>query len=566
MPKTNVIFARYKFHEKVQGASEPFEQFVTDLRLLAKDCNYANSEEMIRDRVVFGIYSPRVREKLLSVGSDLTLEKAIDVARSHEIAQAQLKTFAGNDHNVHAIERHSSKTASWKPRQSRSKRNTFHVRTAGGDNERFKTCSYCGNKMHGVQETCPAKGKQCKTCNKWNHFAKVCCSGQNKGVHTVSQDVSSEMMERTEDLFIDVVTKESECEKTDQVFAEVQIGPNKESVRFKLDTGASANVIPTRVFNGLRLKYTLQPSTRPLHGYGGEKLVVKGKCDIQCQYKSAKLMLKFHIVDTQAPPVLGLRACQEFGLVKFILSVSGTPEQSIMDEYADVFTGIGLFPGECTIHIDPKAVPVVHPPRRVPFALRDRLKAELDNMEKQQIIVKVTEPTEWVNSLVIAEKPRTGKLRVCLDPKDLNKAIKRPHYPLPTLEDVTSKLAGACYFSVMDARSGYWAIKLTEESSKLTTFNSVFGRYRFLRLPFGVKSAQDEFQRKVDETYEGLQGVMAIVDDVLIYGRSKDEHDKNLRAMLQRSRERGEQPRKEHSLCHRSQLFWSPHHKEWCEA
>uniref|UniRef100_A0A674NI52 Gypsy retrotransposon integrase-like protein 1 n=1 Tax=Takifugu rubripes TaxID=31033 RepID=A0A674NI52_TAKRU len=164
---------------------------------------------------------------------------------------------------------------------------------------------------------------------------------------------------------------------------------------------------------------------------------------------------------------------------------------------------------------------------------------ELQNMEKQQVIIKVTEPTEWVNSMVAAEKPRTGKLRVCLDPKDLNKAIKQPHYPLPTLDDVTAKLAGACYFSVMDARSGYWAIKLTEESSKLTTFNTVFGRYRFLRLPFGIISAQDEFQRRVDETYEDLQGVTAIVDDILIFAKTKEEHDKNLHAMLQRSRERG---------------------------
>ena len=73
----------------------------------------------------------------------------------------------------------------------------------------------------------------------------------------------------------------------------------------------------------------------------------------------------------------------------------------------------------------------------------------------------------------------------------------------------------------------------------MTTFNTVFGRYRFLRLPFGVKSAQDKFQRKVNETYGDLQGVMAIVDDILIHGKSKKEHDENLRAMLQRSRERG---------------------------
>lgn len=85
---------------------------------------------------------------------------------------------------------------------------------------------------------------------------------------------------------------------------------------------------------------------------------------------------------------------------------------------------------------------------------------------------------------------------------------------------LTAKLAGACYFSVTDARSGYWAIKLTEESSKLTTFNTVFGEYRFLRLPFGVISAQDEFQRRVDETYKVLQGVTAIVDDVLIYAKT----------------------------------------------
>ena len=84
-------------------------------------------------------------------------------------------------------------------------------------------------------------------------------------------------------------------------------------------------------------------------------------------------------------------------------------------------------------------------------------------MEQSDIFTKVTEPTDWVNALVLVEKPRTGKLRVCLDPRDLNKAIKRPHYPLPTLDGITHKLAGAHYFSVMDARSGYWAIKLTEE-------------------------------------------------------------------------------------------------------
>lgn len=134
------------------------------------------------------------------------------------------------------------------------------------------------------------------------------------------------------------------------------------------------------------------------------------------------------------------------------------------DGILDVFKGTGKFQGECSFRIDPSIVTVVCPPRRVPSALKDRLRTELDNMEKNNIICKVTEPTQWVYALVTCEKPKTGKLRVCLDPQPLNKAILRPYYPLPTLEDVTSKLAGAKYFSILDARSGYWAIKLSEES------------------------------------------------------------------------------------------------------
>jgi len=159
-------------------------------------------------------------------------------------------------------------------------------------------------------------------------------------------------------------------------------------------------------------------------------------------------------------------------------------------------------------------------------------------MERFDIISKVTEPTDWVNSLVTVEKA-DGSLRVCLDPKDLNNAIKRPHYPMKTIEDVLPDLANAKYFSKLDARSGYWAMKLEYQSSYLTTFNSPFGRYRFLRVPFGIKSARDEFQRKIDKSFEGLTGVAAIVDDILVHGRDKKEHNRNLKILLERCRERG---------------------------
>lgn len=185
------------------------------------------------------------------------------------------------------------------------------------------------------------------------------------------------------------------------------------------------------------------------------------------------------------------------------------------------------------------ATPVVNAPRRISFALSEKLQIELERMEESKVINRVIEPTKWVNSLAISEKPGSGKLRVCLDPRNLNQAILRPHYRMKTLEDIIPTLTGARYFSKLDARSGYWAIKLTEKSSHLTTFNTPFGRYQFLRMPFGIRSAQDEFQRKIHEIYEGLQGVTTLVDDILVYGKTRKEYDANLRNVLSRSREKG---------------------------
>ena len=133
---------------------------------------------------------------------------------------------------------------------------------------------------------------------------------------------------------------------------------------------------------------------------------------------------------------------------------------------------------------------------------------------------KVSEPTDWVNSLVCVTKP-DGPLRLYLDPKDLNKAIKRPHHCVPTIDKILPKLNGAKYFSIVDARSGYWNIKLDYESSLYnTTFDSSHGRYRFLRLPFGLICAQDIFPKKVDEAFGNLLGVTGIADDIVVSGRS----------------------------------------------
>ena len=163
-------------------------------------------------------------------------------------------------------------------------------------------------------------------------------------------------------------------------------------------------------------------------------------------------------------------------------------------------------------------------------------------MVEENILAPVSEATDLVSSMVTVVKP--NKLRICIDPKDLKRAIKRPHYPLPTVEEVATSLSKAKMFSVLDAKSGLWQVPLDEASSRLTTFNTLFGRYRWLRMPFGISSAPEEFQKRMNDTFRDLKGTAVIADDLLVYGEGDDmetatsDHDKNLRIILERARER----------------------------
>ena len=152
------------------------------------------------------------------------------------------------------------------------------------------------------------------------------------------------------------------------------------------------------------------------------------------------------------------------------------------------------------IRVDDSVSPVQHAPRRVPAAIRTHLQEELGRLEDLGIISKVTLPTDWVSSLVVVPK-KNGQLRLCIDPRDLNKAIRREHYPLPTIEDIATRFSGARVFSILDVKQGFWHVPLEEESSYLTTFNTPFGRYRWLRMPFGISSAPEVFQQKMHDCF-----------------------------------------------------------------
>ena len=185
-------------------------------------------------------------------------------------------------------------------------------------------------------------------------------------------------------------------------------------------------------------------------------------------------------------PNFWLKSPADMPLIQRVLSISkGEPE--FLSKFKDCFGELGTLPGYYYITMNLKVKPIINPPHKVPFALKKKLKHELLRMTQLGIIVPVNEPTDWVSSRVVIEKPK-GPLRVCLDHRNLNKTIKREHYCRPTATDIFQEMAGAQYFTKLDA---FWQIKVDEKSFKLITFNSPCGCIRFLRIPYEIHSASE---------------------------------------------------------------------------
>ena len=149
------------------------------------------------------------------------------------------------------------------------------------------------------------------------------------------------------------------------------------------------------------------------------------------------------------------------------------------------------------------------------------------------VIRKVQEPTDWCSGIVVVPKSN-DRVRICVDLTKLNENVCGERHILPSVEETLAQLGDAKVFSKLDANSGFWQVKLDKSSSLLTTFITLFGRYCFNRLPFGITSAPEYFQKKMAAILAGAEGVVCLMDDVLIYGKTEAEHEHRLEKVLHR--------------------------------
>ncbi|KIH64333.1 reverse transcriptase [Ancylostoma duodenale] len=208
--------------------------------------------------------------------------------------------------------------------------------------------------------------------------------------------------------------------------------------------------------------------------------------------------------------------------------------------YPEVFEeGLGLCTKEkADLQLVGDVRPVFKACRPVPHAAVEAVEKELDRLLEMKVIAPVTH-SEWAAPIVCVRKSN-GKLRMCADfSTGLNKALESFNYPLPVPEDIFATLNGGAVFSQIDLSDAYLQIELSDESKKMVVINTHRGLFRYNRLPFGIKTAPGISQQVMNKMVFGLRGVATYLDDILVCGRTEQEHMENLLALFERIAEYG---------------------------
>lgn len=524
IPKRNVIHERMMFQERSQKSGETVEEFLRDLQNLVRTCDYRDTEDQVRDRFVVGLTDRAIKQKL-QLTADLTLDKAVTLARQHELITAQLAQQQAPPGPGAAVCEAKARRSYTKRAFSDSKQHSKESTQSQGTK-----CTRCGYEVHKYGR-CPASGKTCAKCQGKGHFAAECKSkgpkqGKKQGhgrksaneVTASSYEGAYFLGEVVSPINIDSVgITDIDIEHVDSEPWVVQLSVCGTQLEFKLDSGADITVISKAQYMSLVEKSAdLEPLKFPLETPNGT-LNVLGTFIARTTYKSQQYRFRVAVIDgTGTIGLLARQVCVALGFVKRVDTVGLVKTDPVTIKLKE---GVAPF--------------CVASARRVPFPLQDAVKKELDRMLNDDVIKEVTEPTDWCAPMVPVRK-KDGSVRICVDLKELNKAVRRERYTLPSLEDIAPKLSESKYFSKLDAASGFWQIPLDSDSQLYTTFMTGHGRFAFKRVPFGITSAPEIFQRKMSKILEGLDGVEVIADDILVHGRTLEEHDQRLKRCIQR--------------------------------
>ena len=451
--QVNIPYERHQFREMSQREDETIDQYAVRLKRKAEACNYGvQMNDQIRDQIISTCRSSELRRKLLEKGQALTLKELQDTARTFEAVKRQSRSMSSHfdQANVNrVVETQTSRSpygrgrgASRQPKPENKKK---EPQSGGGE------CYRCGRHGHFAKDqNCPAKNKTCNKCHQTGHFASVCKtdSGRDRGDGKVNLVESEE----SDDEYAFSVSSRESMERVD-----VTVGGH--IISMIVDSGASVNVIDQKLWSELkeqRIKCKSSKSSKKLFAYGStEPLNTLGTFTALTSVGQNSVDAEFIVLEGKGEPLLGKTTAMQLGVLKIGPDIRQVNQSDqLMSEYTELFHGVGkLKDYQLKLHIDPNVTPVAQPARRVPYALRDKVKDKIEELVEMDIIESVEGPTPWVSPVVVVPK-QNGEIRLCVDMRRANEAIIRERHPIPTVDDVLHSLNQSTVFSKLDLKCG----------------------------------------------------------------------------------------------------------------
>ena len=558
-PISNPLHAEYKFSKLSQNRGESIAQYYVRVKESASKCSFPDTDSRILSHIVLTMNDTKLRRETIAKKYDLKtfLEQASTREDTHKQA-LDIESNSASD-SVRKVHVYSKKKYSSKPQPQpshfshdrRHRHPSNHVRS-----NQATGCPYCGNKNNHDRSLCPASGKECMNCHKKGHFKKVCKSTQtaqtkpkyynqrHSAAHIQGSDDSSDSAFHIND------------KQSSSPSPTVKIRINGVKANMEADSCSTANIIDETKLNLLQNKLgennqiTLDPPDTTLYGFAAKEPVpIKGcfTANVESVQTGRKTTAKFIVVEgaTKAPALLSFTTSLELGLISINNKISSTPQdydvEKLINAYPEVFNGLGKHNKiKAKLIVDESVTPVIQKQHKVPYNLAEKAKIEERRLQDIGIIedVPVNEATTWCTNPVIAPKlNKPDSIRYCSNMRVPNTAIKRPVTEAMTVEDIKFKLSGSTVFSVLDMNEAYHQLEMDNESRHMTTFYGVNGKKRYTRRNYGTISAQDIFDKAMDDTVGDIDGVLHIRDDFIVHGKTQEDHDKSLHSLLQRFKE-----------------------------
>lgn len=548
-PTPTVVAERYRFRQRRQNPTESIAQFVTGLKQAARYCNFGTAlEENLRDQLVCGLRSDMIRQRLFAEES-LPFGKAMSLAQSLEMAEkdaASVEAQRGDRTENLAQIRTAAAGAANRRRQSGA------GGAAGSVAARADVCcGVCGAQGHSGRD-CRYSDYVCSRCKRPGHLRRVCrapvrkrLSGQRANFISEGTSEGDAEQEVEEPMF--------QMSLSDYRPVSVVLLVNGKKLKMEVDTGTATSCISQSTYLKMFSDLPLKSCDLCFKFYDGSKVKPLGVIQPLVGYGNREKCLDLFVVKKGVTTLVGRQWLTELKIkipvfsshVENMCNISETAKSFkslnvVLDSYKDVLAGgLGRYTGEAAhLVVRPDATPVYCRARPLPYALRERVDAELDAMLAAGVIEPI-DCSAWAAPLVPVRK-KDGGLRVCADFKvTLNPYLVVDRYPLPRIQDLFANLSGGEKFTKIDMSQAYNQICLSEDSKKYTVISTHRGLFRYNRLVYGLASSSGIFQRIINNLIKNIPNTQAFLDDVIITGPDDEAHLRTLETVLKKFQSHG---------------------------